>query len=289
MLLVETEEGFRRWVPESTRVGDALPIVKGEPTEPILWTIPESIEEIEALLMGLIAGDGWLEAPRCAGAVGSAGILLVGEDQTKLADVENLLTRVFSHHIEKQTQNGKTYKPYGTSHYPAKDKVVVRSAFLARVLRDKYGFTHDTKHVVPELVMSNARTYGRWYLAGLFFADGTVTRNNRETACRVVLSQSDKELLQQVQEMLLLNGVYSRIRLNRKEGFRTFMGKEYQAKAQYELAMASDRSIFSGIGFWNSRKDVKLASFGPGRIIKNPTATVQSIVRTFNNPTANAN
>ena len=79
----------------------------------------------------------------------------------------------------------------------------------------KYGFNKQSKLNVPEKIMSNCRNrIGLFYLAGLYYTDGTV--NTILSNVNVRLNQNNVSLLKQVQIMLHANGILSKIYLRKK-------------------------------------------------------------------------
>ncbi|NHZ72287.1 MAG: hypothetical protein GWP17_04275 [Aquificales bacterium] len=132
-------------------------------------------------------------------------------------------------------------------------------------IANKYGVTPDNKTVTMQIEQTSSAFYAG-FLRGLFDADGTVI-GNQEKGVSVRLAQSNLELLQAVQRMLLRLGINGVIYQNRREaGYRMLpdghgRSKEYWTKAQHELVIANDNiQVFQQrIGFSDPDKAAKLA------------------------------
>lgn len=129
------------------------------------------------------------------------------------------------------------------------------------------GITPTNKTLTPATEqLSSACTIG--ILRGLFDADGTVGDKSPQKGLSVRLSQSNMEMLQTVQRMLLRLGVYSTIYATRRaQGFHSLPDgrggyKDYPIKAQHELCISRDSLLVfqERIGFGDSRKSEQLAS-----------------------------
>lgn len=288
-VVVETKEGFTlKLTPDhlvatpsgmvaagDLEEGSKVLVTKGTPRGSVVGLVPSSHEEAEMLLMGLITGDGTFSK----GALTEiAHICLWPENFHREGEITSLIQRLFDA-FEYDSPGSRQYSPFYVSR--TDKKITISSSFLARHLKEKYGFSRETKHVVPAEVKAKARYAGLWYLAGLFFCDGTVNLGKSRDSVR--LNQSNRELLQDVQLMLLANGIYSRIYKRRNATTRLMPDgkgglKEYATKANYEIVSYGDRSVFgSVVGFWNSAKDEKLAGITTESYHKEPLATVSSV------------
>ncbi len=132
-------------------------------------------------------------------------------------------------------------------------------------IAETYGITPDDKTVTPQIEQTSSAFYAG-FLRGLFDADGTVI-GNQEKGVSVRLAQSDLELLQAVQRMLLRLGINGTIYQNRREaGYRMLPdgrggSKEYWTKAQHELVVSNDNiQVFQQrVGFSDPDKAARLA------------------------------
>ncbi|WP_253272882.1 LAGLIDADG family homing endonuclease [Halomonas sp. PR-M31] len=141
--------------------------------------------------------------------------------------------------------------------------VFIRSVILARLLAH-YGFTHETKLKVPEVVWRGNEECVKGYLRGLFQADGTVQCDDRNAYCTIRLSSSTPSMLKDVQSLLANFGILCRILKRRAAGTRYLPGgkggsKEYVCQADYELLIgAESRDRFmQEIGFLTEAKNQK--------------------------------
>src|SRR5690606_16079333 len=126
------------------------------------------------------------------------------------------------------------------------------------------------KRDVPEFVIQNARTSsGQFYLAGFYYADGTVSKN-KQKGISVRLAQSNKEILRSVQLICHANGILTSIYKRRDAGFSTFKTGTYEHKKQYELITTHGSwKEFCSIGFaGHPNKDSVLLSL-KNEVIKN--------------------
>lgn len=129
----------------------------------------------------------------------------------------------------------------------------------------KYAITADNKTLTPEIESTSSAFYAG-FLRGLFDADGTVI-GNQEKGISVRLSQSNLELLQAVQRMLLRLGIAATIYQNRKPaGYKTLPNgkggqKPYWTKAQHELVITNDNLFIfqQRINFSDPDKAIKLS------------------------------
>lgn len=254
-----------------------------EPTEAVAGQQPNTLEEIEHLLMGLIAGDGTI----AKGKLSERAIIdLWDVEPERVAAIEGWLTRVHEEYRSVYlSKDRRPFTAFTTNYQPQRNKVSISSSILAAVLKNRYGFCKATKHQMPEAVLASAR--GRcalFYLAGLYFTDGTVGLSGHDKkTVSVRLSQSNPDLLRDVQLVLQANGVYSTVYLRRKAQYRAMPDgkgglKDYWTKANFELIVGSGRDVFAKIvGFWLSEKDLKLASSSVSTYKQRVSATVVSV------------
>lgn len=189
-------------------------------------------ETVSALLMGLIAGDGTFGGT-------SVSIDLWGDDALRMRDIiVPLIDWLYSIYY----QDGNSADPRWidrklSSYYISKsdNKIRISSTWLKHFLEYNYGFTSDTKFKVPNIVMENARTsIGRAYVSAINYADGTVS-GKMDKGVSVRLSQSNIELLRDVQLLYHANGITSKIYKRRDVHDKKFGDCIYTCKTQYEL------------------------------------------------------
>ncbi|GIK55711.1 MAG: hypothetical protein HND44_13305 [Chloroflexi bacterium] len=132
-------------------------------------------------------------------------------------------------------------------------------------IAERYGLSPGNKTITPAIEQTSSAFY-TGFLRGLFDADGTVT-GSQEKGVSVRLSQSNLELLQAVQRMLLRLGINSTIYQNRREaGYRLLPDgkgglREHWTQAQHELVISNDnlQPFQQRIGFSDPTKAAKLA------------------------------
>jgi ribonucleotide reductase class II len=130
---------------------------------------------------------------------------------------------------------------------------------------EAYGLSPDHKTITPEIERTSSAFYSG-FLRGLFDADGTVI-GSQEKGVSVRLSQSNLELLQAAQRMLLRLGIVATIYQNRREADYQLLpdGKgghqPYWTQSQHELVIANDNLLVfrDRIGFSDPEKAAKLA------------------------------
>lgn len=222
---------------------------------------PQTIEEIEAFIMGLVTGDGGIDKR------GAIMIDLWSEDEWRVEAICSMIQILHDHYGPSIFDGMRSDAiSVGVSRNESANKVRIRSLSLGRLLANKWGFTKETKHVIPAALMRIANsTSALFYLKGLFFCDGSFQGNNT-SGYSARLHQSSPKLLAQIQLMLQMNGMLSKVYLRRQAGERTLPdgrggSKLYNCKADYELIIGGAQfwKIFgSSIGFWSSHKDEKL-------------------------------
>ncbi|WP_050033652.1 intein-containing adenosylcobalamin-dependent ribonucleoside-diphosphate reductase [Halorubrum halophilum] len=123
----------------------------------------------------------------------------------------------------------------------------------------------DQKHQVPEAVMRGSEEMARGYLRALFSADGSV-QGSSENGRSIRLASSELDLLKQTQQLLLNFGIASRLYRERRPAQSRKLPdgnggtKEYDTKAQHELAITKDNQqrFAEEIGFLRDDKSEQL-------------------------------
>jgi len=130
---------------------------------------------------------------------------------------------------------------------------------------DAYGISADNKTITPAIERTSSAFYSG-FLRGLFDADGTVI-GDQHKGISVHLAQSNLDLLQAAQRMLLRLGIVATIYQNRREaGYRLLPdgqggSKTYWVQAQHELVI-SNNNVFvfrDRIGFSDPQKAARLS------------------------------
>jgi ribonucleotide reductase alpha subunit len=230
-------------------------VPKIEMKESIVGKEPESIDEICAFLMGLIAGDGTFYDHRVM-------IDLWGSDiermTLKIKSYIELLYKDYEY-IESELntswrarEGADRVSPYCVSNIPKENKIRFNSTFLYHYLNKKYGFNKETKFKVPTFVMENASTnIGKYYLVGLYYADGSI-QGKVGRGFSVRLPQSNEPMLREVQKLTHANGILTKLHLRRDAFRKVIKGVEYDIKPQYELITNNGglHSFIETIGFF---------------------------------------
>lgn len=153
------------------------------------------------------------------------------------------------------------------------DAVEACSASMSRVLAE-YGFTADTKQTIPEVIWRGTRETVIAYLRGFFAADGQINCSGADGSltCSARYSQSNPELLRDVQTLLLNLGIVSALYLRREAGMRRLPNgkggmKDYFCEAQYDLAIAKvNLARFAEIvGFERPEHDARYSEWAKNR------------------------
>lgn len=157
-----------------------------------------------------------------------------------------------------------------TSIYHSQNKYFqISSAGLAK-LAGSFGIAIRNKKITPEIEQASYDFYCG-FLRGLFDADGSV-QGNQSKGISIRLAQSNLQLLEAAQRMLLRLGIACSIYKNRRiEGIRMMPDSdrelaEYFCKAQHELVIANDNLVVFQeiIGFQEPSKALRLQSLLSG-------------------------
>ncbi|HEY7929259.1 MAG TPA: LAGLIDADG family homing endonuclease, partial [Steroidobacteraceae bacterium] len=148
-------------------------------------------EELGALI-GLLTGDGHF-TNRGKGQQ-AAVVNLWGSDR-------QLAEPIVAHINELLWRFGPTRRTYQVKPVAVAERnlIMIRSVILMQVLAQNYGITPASKQRVPEIVWRGSEDCVRGYLRGLFQADGTVQRDDRNSYCTIRLASSLPQLLKDVQ------------------------------------------------------------------------------------------
>jgi ribonucleoside-diphosphate reductase alpha chain len=235
---------------------------------------------------------------RVAGWLVGDGDLKHGEERAVLNfyDEDSEISEAFAEDVNEVVREptGNANYEIGVSEISRNDEYRGAQAVEQRIrstrlyeLADELGLV-DEKHQVPDAVMRGSEEMARGFLQALFTADGSV-QGNVEEGLSVRLASSDRDLLGQVQQLLLNFGVGSRIYENRREvGTRELpdgkgVQKEYDIEAQHELAVASSHLVAfeEEIGFLREDKTEtlanRLAEYSRGPYSPKFEATVESV------------
>lgn len=202
----------------------------------------------EGWLLGNLIGDGCFCVNE-ASYVYSAQLRYWGDSQIEMKEYALGLVKDCVEYSKQMTGFYKQKEGY----------YQVASAGLAKLAKS-YGIVYKNKTITDEVEKGSYDFYCG-FLRGLFDADGSV-QGSQEKGVSVRLTQSNLELLQAVQRMLLRLGINSSIYLDRhEEGIRVLPDsernlKEYFCKATHELIISNDNiPVFQElIGFKEPKK-----------------------------------
>jgi hypothetical protein len=220
----------------------------------------------EGWLLGSLVGDGTFDYK-------TAKLTFWGEHRAQMAE------RAVD--IIRRTLNARAdLKGYDQAEH---DRTVVQSAGLRDLAAD-YGIYRGVK-TVTSFVEQSSSAFHRGFLQGLFDADGAVIGTQRK-GVSVRLAQSDLDLLQSVQRMLLRLGIAGAIYTQRRPaGMRQLPDgrggwQDYACRADHELVIANDNlQVFADyISFSHPEKRARLEQrLGSYQLIPNRERFVATI------------
>nr|WP_299237527.1 LAGLIDADG family homing endonuclease [Natronomonas sp.] len=148
----------------------------------------------------------------------------------------------------------------------------------------------ETKHQVPDAVLRGSEEMARGFLQALFTADGSV-QGSAENGSSVRLASKDRELVTEVQQLLLNFGIASNVYEDRREpGSRELPDgkggtKAYDVEGFHEVTIAKDNleRFRDEVGFLIDYKtealENLLADYDRGPYSEQFEATVESVER----------
>jgi ribonucleoside-diphosphate reductase alpha chain len=204
--------------------------------------------DAQGWLLGLLVGDGTFADDRAVLSFwGSSAEYMA---QRALGTVKETL---------------KSRSDLAISQIEERSELRIRSTAL-RALAAAFGIEPGNKTITDTIERASS-AFAQGFLRGLFDADGAVL-NGGEKGLSVRLAQSNINLLERVQRMLLRLGINSTIYRNRRsEGTRLLPDghggqREYATQAQHELAISKDNllAFIALVGFTNPEKAQALSS-----------------------------
>lgn len=155
-------------------------------------------------------------------------------------------------------------KEIGVCEIPDRDEVRIRSGRL-REIAHSYGL-NPCKYDIGEKIFTASKKFQKGFLQGLFSADGSI-QGTREKGFSVRLAQSNLDVLEKIQQMLLNFGIFSKIYKFRRLSKLTKLpdgkgsSKLYRTKPQHELVISKENlcSFKAEINFLQRNKKEKLA------------------------------
>ncbi len=241
--------------------------------------------QAEGYLLGLLIGDGTLKEDKAVISVWAPELKAVGQGAVTYA--ASGAGGIINAAVQAATTlpHRADFKGFQR---PIADRGEARMCSAAlRHLACGLGMSPSHKTITPAMERQSS-DFAQGLLKGLFDADGSV-QGAQDKGLSVRLSQSDSELLQTVQRVLLRMGVVSTLYKDRRPASVKFLpdgkgsSQEYPTRAQHELVISGDNlPVFAErVGFCDTAKSARLAE-GLAHYRRTPnrerfTATVQSL------------
>ena len=210
-------------------------------------------------LLGWVIGDGWVsrETPEHRHVPNSTvGLMFGNEEKKTLAPKFQALIK------EWLGMDGSSIERNGTLALYYKSSLYYFLESLGLDAKD--GLNKN----VPDSIWKAPREAVLGFLTALFTADGTVNVSSHKASCSVRLANSSKKLLNEVQLLLLNEGIVSKLYHRRKSGEKLMpdshrLPKLYRFADQYELVIdGRSRDLFvSEIGFLTPSKQNKATAW----------------------------
>jgi len=164
----------------------------------------------------------------------------------------------------------------------------INSQVLYRYLHDQYGINGSSfKERVPECVWRGRRSFVRGYLAAFFQADGTVLLSGhaKSRTLSIRLSQSNPDILRDVQTLLGNFGIVSSLHLRREAGEISLPDnkggrKLCNCKRSYEIIISRPNALLfeKKVGFaGNKRARLRAALDERGRDCQRPERFITAV------------
>lgn len=256
------------------RPGDTLLLQSGEGG----WGAQGNYDD--GLILGSLTGDGNISWKK------KGGPLHISLEFWNEPDMAARLETIVKRRVAGLSRS-PAVSTVGLAEVPSRQKQSICSVMLYRYMHDRYGTDRDSKKRVPECVWQGSRDFVRGYLASLFQADGSVHLGGRgkKQTLSVRLSQSNPELLGDVQTLLGNFGIVSSVYLRRKAQKKLLPDgkgghKLYRCKPQHELIVNRPNSLVfeRSIGFaGNKQRSLKSAFDACGRKCQKPERFVTNV------------
>lgn len=267
-ILVSTENGIEYKNIEDISIGDILPIRIGFnyfgekvdlPNDDYVVTgydnnvrIPTKITKGFAYFLGLICGDGCITKSKIDK---NYRVSFVSGDYELGKKYLHIMKEVFDiTNVSvgyKKNSNGKNSK---CKHYTVASKHLYK--FLEKCGLSNCGSLNKS---IPDVIKSAPKEYVCEFLRGLFDTDGFASFSDKKSNSMMVgLSTSSKKMAEEVRDMLLNIGIFSKITESKKQGKKEIIkGKTSNISTGYRVYISSSKYIskyMSNISFLLSRK-----------------------------------
>ena len=217
--------------------GKKVKIKEAKSIDILIGDIDNNIENLdnEDIVAGLIIGDGYFNSKN----LGGNSLLCIGKDDQDYFNSE-ITSYILTEDKHSKRSSYNTYK------------------VLIDFENSELDYTYNRK--IPQRFMDNItpkRIIG--LLRGLFTANGYVLFNEKAATRRVCLKQTSRKLIDQVQILLSVIGIQSRITVN-KPTMVAHKNGEYLSKENYCINIASEdmKTFRDKIGFIQKYKNEKL-------------------------------
>jgi intein/homing endonuclease len=233
-------------------VGDTLLLPSGE--QPF-----GSEGSFEAgLILGIITGDGVV--------CNDLAFVDVWEKDFDVLDEIKKYIHSLLKQVSSLANGGREYEDLSWINQ-GEDKKRIGGLRLFRYLKENLGISNplSIKDSVPECVWQGNRDMVAGYIQGLFFADGTLNRSYHKTKPTFSwrLNQSNEPLLVEVQQLLGMFGVVSRVTPRRSAGVRLSPdgkggSKIFPVNSSFDLILNRPNSIeaLKSIGCFGRKRDI---------------------------------
>jgi ribonucleoside-diphosphate reductase alpha chain len=262
--LVRRYSRLTRWSAETEwcaagelRAGDRL--VLNDHRDNASWEGDHTHEE--GYLIGLLMGDGVLKSDTAVLSVWSAAAEANGVAGGLASGTQAVMAEALA--------AAKTLPDRYRSNFKGWNAVSGRSEYRMtllplKTLAERLGMRSSAKAVTPEIERASG-AFCRGFLRGFFDTDGCV-QGQRSQGVSVRLAQSDLQILQAVQRMLLRIGIASRIYRDRRPAGASVLpdgkgaSRAYPTLSQHELVISGEGldRFASEIGFGDVDKQRRL-------------------------------
>ncbi len=216
--------------------------------------------EAEGYLIGLLLGDGTLKADKAVLSVWAPELRVVGQDSPVMRAGNGIMRAAEA--AAATLAHRADFKGFQRP-LAGRGEARLSSAAL-RDLAFSLGLNVGDKRITPAIEQQSS-AFAAGLLRGLFDADGSV-QGSQDKGVSVRLSQSDAELLEGAQRMLLRLGIASTLYRNRRPAGLSLLpngrgsNAEYRTLAQHELVISGDnlRVFADRIGFADEDKAARL-------------------------------
>ncbi|BCV21222.1 ribonucleotide reductase N-terminal alpha domain-containing protein [Moorella sp. Hama-1] len=265
------------WVPvKELQPGDQIVLHNHRP----LAGWPGELTEGEGYLLGLLVGDGVLKKETAILSVWLGERVVNGLSANEGPNAVMRLALDYTSRLPHRSDFRGWLPVKGRGEFRLK-------SVSLKMLAKQIGMGPGAKIITPAMERASSDGY-RGFLRGLFDCDASV-QGSQQKGVSIRLAQSNLELLQTVQRMLLRLGIISTIYVERRPAGKHPLpdGKggtrEYEIKAQHELVISGDNLAFFAdrIGFGDVAKARKLntllTSYHRGMNRERFIATVRAI------------